>query len=65
MASTPLAARRRSRQRGFSLLETVMALGIASIALVGFLQLQNDSTERVRAVAAANRLVQIEAAAQS
>jgi len=64
MASAFRAVQCRYRQRGFSLLETVIALGIATLALVGFLQLQNLATERVRAVATATRLVQVQAAAQ-
>ena len=56
-------ARRPRRSRGFSLLETVLSMGIAASALGGFMQMQGDASERTRALAAAARVTQIAAAA--
>jgi len=63
MPTSPMAARAMRRSRGFSLLETVLSMGIAASALGGFMQLQSDASERTRALAAASRVTQIAAAA--
>ena len=57
------SARRRSR--GFSLIETAMALGITAATLAGFAQLQSDTTQRAKAYAVSDRMQQIAQASQS
>jgi type II secretory pathway pseudopilin PulG len=51
-------------RRGFSLLEVGLAIGVTALTVAGMLHVQTDSSDAIRANAAADQLVQIQQAAQ-
>ena len=56
---------RSGRRFGFSLLETALALGITGLAMSSMISSSNDASKRVAASAVADRILQVQAAAEA